>query len=111
MKEDPKREAHARLVSRLLEGAGRSSPQDRRRAFDNAWTGEPLQSLLGKVANDPARITDADVRRVQAAGVPEDEIFELVVCAAVGTATRQYEAGLDALTTAVGDATGSDDAP
>jgi alkylhydroperoxidase/carboxymuconolactone decarboxylase family protein YurZ len=34
---------------------------------------------------------------VRASGLTEDEVFELVVCAAVGQATRQYEAALAAL--------------
>ena len=31
------------------------------------------------------------------AGFTEDQLFELVICAAVGQSTRQYEAGLAAL--------------
>ena len=36
-------------------------------------------------------------------GLTEDQIFELVVCAAVGQATRQYESALEALAAAVTD--------
>ena len=31
------------------------------------------------------------------AGFTDDQLFELVICAAVGQSTRQYEAGLAAL--------------
>ena len=42
-------------------------------------------------------ISDADVAATKAAGVSEDEIFELTVCAALGQATRQLDAALAAL--------------
>ena len=38
----------------------------------------------------------------KASGCTEDQIFELVVCAAVGQSTRLYEAGLAALAEATG---------
>jgi hypothetical protein len=39
---------------------------------------------------------------VRAAGHSEDEIFEIVLCAAIGQATRQYQAGLAALDAVTG---------
>ena len=39
---------------------------------------------------------------MKAAGVSEDEIFELVVCAALGQSTRQLSAALSALDTVTG---------
>lgn len=59
--------------------------------------------------SEPARVTEADIRQVGAAGVTEDVIFELVVCAAVGTADRQYRAGLAALAEVLGDGGGAAD--
>lgn len=95
--EDRKRVAHQALVARILEGEGRA-PRDRRRAaFDNSGLGEPVGTLIDKVAERPARITDEDLAAVKASGLSEDEIFELVVCAAVGQATRQYDTALGAL--------------
>jgi alkylhydroperoxidase family enzyme len=95
--EDRKRTAHRALVVRVLEGDGRAPRDQRHAAFDNAGLGEPLHALINKVAEQPARITDQDVAAVKASGLAEDEIFELVVCAAVGQATRQYETALGAL--------------
>lgn len=94
---DEKRAAHRAVVARILEGQGRTSRAQRRAAFDDAVAGEPLRTLIGKVAGEPARITDADVARVKESGLGEDEVFELVVSAAVGQATRQYESALAAL--------------
>jgi alkylhydroperoxidase family enzyme len=95
--EDRKRAAHRALVARILQGEGRAPRDQRRAAFDNSGLGEPLRTLIGKVAERPAQITDDDVAAVKRSGLTEDEIFELVVCAAVGQATRQYEAALGAL--------------
>ena len=94
---DEKRAPHRALVARILEGEGRTSRAQRRAAFDDAVVGEPLQALIGKVATEPTRITDADISLVKQSGLSEDEVFELVVCAAVGQATRQYESALAAL--------------
>jgi len=105
-----KRTAHKALVIRVLEGDGRASRAQRRVAFDNAGLGEPLHTLISKVAKQPARITDHDIAAVKASGLIEDEIFELVVCAAVGQATRQYETALGALAEVMTDSERSDHA-
>lgn len=82
---------HQALVSRILEGPGRAPAQLRARAFDNAEPGIPL---VDKVATRSAEITDVDFA---IEGLTDDQVFELVICAAVGEATRRYEAGLAAL--------------
>ena len=98
-----KRTAPQAVVTRVLEGDGRASRAERRAAFDDATLIEPLGGLIGKVAKHPTQITDDDIAAVKASGLSEDEIFELVVCAAVGQATRQYLNGLAVLATAIGD--------
>lgn len=95
--EDRKRSLHRILVSRIVEGPGESPPDQRARAFENAELPEPLRVLLGKVVGNSAEVTDADFAGAKQAGFSDDQLFELVVCAAVGEATRQYEAGLAAL--------------
>lgn len=97
------RAAQRALVTRVLEGDGRASPAQRRSAFENGGLAEPLGTLVDKIALRPTRVTDADVAAAKASGLSEDQIFELVVCAAVGQATRQYEAALGALAAAMGD--------
>ena len=86
---------------RILNGEGRASPEQRARAFSNAGLSEPLDGLLGKVATRPTQVTDADFAAARAAGFSDDELFELVVCAAVGQSARLYDAGLAALADAV----------
>ena len=95
--EDNKRAAFRALQDRIVNGEGRASAEQRARAFGNVGLSPPLDGLLGKVATRPAQVTDADFAAARAAGVGEDELFELVICAAVGQSARLYDAGLAAL--------------
>jgi hypothetical protein len=104
--EDKKREAHRALVDRILHGPGKASPEQRAQAFKNADIPPPLKTLIGKVATRPTQITDADFDAAKAAGFSEDQLFELVISAAVGQSTRLYEAGLAALIEATSDGNG-----
>ena len=96
------RKAHKALQMRILEGAGDSSPAMRQAAFDNCGLAGPQGALVGKVAERAYRVTDQDIIEVEVAGLSEDQIFEIVVCAAVGQATRQYDEALTALEAAAG---------
>ena len=104
--EGKKRAAYRALQDRILNGEGRASPEQRARAFSNAGVSQPLDELLGKVATRPTQVTDADFVAARAAGFSEDELFELVICAAVGQTARLYDAGLAALAEAVADEEG-----
>ena len=95
--EDKKRAAHQALVDRVLSGEGRASAEQRARAFSNADLPPPLQALIAKVATRPAQVTDADFAAARASGFSEDQLFELVISAAVGQSARLYDAGLAAL--------------
>lgn len=101
--EDDKRALHQLLVNRVVEGPGQAPPDQRARAFDNANLPEPLRVVLDKVATTSTQVTDADFARARDAGFTDDQLFELVICAAVGQSTRQYDAGLDALAEARAD--------
>jgi hypothetical protein len=94
-------QARKAVVARILEGGGSASHVQRRAAFDNAGLAEPLSTLIDKIAKHAYKVTDADIAAARASGLTEDQIFELVVCAAIGQATRQYDtafAALDAAT-------------
>src|SRR3977135_1842394 len=97
------RTAHQAVVPRVLEGDGRASRAERRAAFDDSTLIEPLGGLISKVAKHPTQITDDDIAAVKASGLSEDQIFEVVVCAAVGQATRQDLNALEALAIAISD--------
>jgi hypothetical protein len=90
-------QARTAVVARILEGDGSASHALRRAAFDSAGLAEPLSTLIDKVAKHAYRVTDEDIAAARASGLSEDQIFEIVVCAAVGQATRQYDTALAAL--------------
>jgi alkylhydroperoxidase family enzyme len=90
------------VVERALEGPGKAAPEQRRAAFANQGVAPAVRTLIDKVTNHAYKVTDEDVAAAKAAGVSEDEIFELAVCASLGQATRQLEAALAALDAAIG---------
>jgi hypothetical protein len=95
--EDNKRAAYRALQDRILNGKGKASPEQRAHAFSNDGLSPPLDVLVAKVAARPVQVTDADFATAKASGFSEDQLFELVICAAVGQSARLYEAGLAAL--------------
>jgi hypothetical protein len=94
-------QAHKALVARILEGDGRASHALRRAAFDNAGLAEPLTMLIEKVVKHAYKVTADDIAAARASSLSEDQIFELVVCSAVGEATRQYDSARAALVEAM----------
>lgn len=98
LEDDAKRAAHRALVDRILTGDGSASAEQRTRAFNDEGLAPPLSTLISKITSTPVLVSSADL---VVAGCTEDEVFELVVCAAVGHSTRLYEAGLAALAEAI----------
>jgi alkylhydroperoxidase family enzyme len=92
---------HRALIARVLDGDGEAPTELRRAAFDNAGLGEPTRTLIEKVTYHATSVTDEDVAAVRAAGLNEDQIFEIVVCAAVGQASRQHKNALAVLASAI----------
>ena len=84
------------MIERVLSGPGNTTEATRRAAFDNAGVAEPARALIDKVATTAWKITDADFAAVKRAQ-GDDEIYEQVVAAALGQATRQLDAALAAL--------------
>lgn len=95
-------ELHRALLTRILGGDATAPVDLRRAAFGNAGLDEPIGDLVDKVAHSSYRVTDSDVAAARSAGLSEDQIFEVVVCAAVGQATRQYAGALGVLADVTG---------
>lgn len=95
------RKTRTALVQRVLEGAGKASPSERRSAFNNSDLAEPLATLVDKVARHANTVIDDDIATAKASGLSEEQLFEIVVCAAIGQASRQYDVALAALDTAI----------
>ena len=86
-----------RVIERVLEGPGVSTAAARRAAFDNQGVDARLTALVATVAGEAWNVSDEDVAAPLAAGAAEDEVFELVVCAALGQAQRQLDAAMAAV--------------
>ena len=90
------------IEQRILTGPGMAPPELRAQAFENRDLSEPLATLLDKVAKRSFQVADGDFAAAVAAGFTEDQLFELVICAAAGESNRLYQAGLAALREAAG---------
>lgn len=89
------------LIERIVDGAGTASRGERRAAFENVGLAEPLKTLIQKVATQATAVMDRDIAALRASGLTEDQVFEIVVCAAVGQSARQYESARAALDAAI----------
>jgi hypothetical protein len=85
------------IEQRILGGPGMAEPELRAKAFERRDLPEPLAALVDKVARRSFQVTDADFALALRAGFSEDQLFELVICAAVGESSRLYQVGLAAL--------------
>jgi hypothetical protein len=85
------------LASRIVDGDGKASHAQRRGAFEHNAVEGPAGTLADKVIRHAHEVSDADIDATRAAGLSEDQIFEVVVCAAVGEAVRQHDLALAAL--------------
>jgi len=83
-------------TERVLHGPGHTTGDARRAAYDLEQLPESTRALLDKVARNAWKVTDEDIAAVKQA-LTEDEIFELVIAAAIGQSTRQLDAALAAL--------------
>ncbi|HEY5926948.1 MAG TPA: hypothetical protein VIV11_34915 [Kofleriaceae bacterium] len=84
------------LITRIVDGDGRAEQNLRKAAFEGRGP-EAASGLVDKVTKHAYRVTDEDIAAATSAGLSEDQIFELVVCAAIGQANRQLETALAAL--------------
>jgi hypothetical protein len=89
------------LSERVLSGAGTASQSKRQAAFENVGLADPVKTLIQKVGTQVSAVTDRDVAAARASGLTEDQIFELVICAAIGQSTRQYDSARAALDAAI----------
>ncbi len=85
------------VVERVLHGDGTTTGDDRRAAFENRDVPAAASALIHKVTKNAWKVTDEDVAAAKAAGLSDDQVFELVVAAALGQSTRQLEVALAAV--------------
>ena len=94
---DPHASLRDQVFKRVLDGAGESDPAIRRAvADDGSRVPADLKPLVEKIHRHAYKVTDDDIARVQTK-YSDDQLFEIVVSAALGASRQRLFAGLKAL--------------
>ncbi|GAC1411125.1 MAG: hypothetical protein NVSMB53_06360 [Gemmatimonadaceae bacterium] len=93
---DPHASLRDRVLDRVLQGSGESEPAIRQAAAKDRGAPADLQRLVDKIHRYAYKVTDEDVARAQAK-YGDDQLFEIVVSAALGASEQRLLAGLKAL--------------
>lgn len=93
---DPHAALFDEVFRQVLDGPGEAATEVRRAAARNADVPADLQSLVDKVHKCAYKVTDEDVARPQAT-YGDDQMFEIIVSAALGASRKRLMAGLAAL--------------
>lgn len=93
---DPHAPLRETIIATVLDGPGESARAVRRAAFDDAGAPADLQSLVAKIHRHAYKVTDEDVATAQAA-YGDDQVFEIIVSAALGASEQRLIAALRAL--------------
>ena len=96
MTPDPHAALRDAVLNNVLNGPGESEPSLRKAAADGAGVPPDLQGLVDKIHSHAYRVTDDDIARLQSTH-SDDQLFEIVVSAALGASRRRLLAGLRAL--------------
>jgi hypothetical protein len=93
---DPHADLRDRVLRRVLQGVGESDPAIRSAVAEGRGVPSDLQTLVDKIHQHAYTVTDDDIARLQAT-YSDDQMFEIIVSAAVGASRKQLVAGLAAL--------------
>jgi alkylhydroperoxidase family enzyme len=93
---DPHAELRDRAFRSVFDGPGESDPAVRRAAADGTGVPAELQALVDKIHRHAYTVTDEDLARL-GARYSDDQLFEIVVSAALGASRTRLFAGLAAL--------------
>lgn len=92
---------YARLMRRMqesiLQGKGQLDLAVREALAIGATVPEPLASYAEKVRRYAYKVTDEDIRALEAAGYSQDQMLEATLSIALGAAQKRLDAGLRAL--------------
>jgi hypothetical protein len=92
-----KRQLRDELTRNVADRDATAPAATRKAALANEGLDGPRKAFVDKVTRTAYKVTPEDIEALKAAGVAEDEIFELAVCAAIGEANRQLDAAMLAL--------------
>ena len=93
---DPHAALRDRVLQLVLDGPGESDPVLRHAAADDRGVPDELAPLVEKIHAHAYKVTDDDIARLQA-NYSDDQLFEVVVSAALGASRQRLDAGLEAL--------------
>ena len=96
MIEDPHATLRDRVLEIVLEGPAESLPAIRQAAAAGTSVPADLQPLVDKIHRHAYKVTDGDIAGAQAKH-GDDQMFEIVVSAALGASRQRLLAGLEAL--------------
>ena len=96
---DPHAALRDRVYRTLFDGPGESDPALRRTVAENGAVPPDLAAVVDKIHRHAYKVTDEDIARLRAS-YSDDQLFEIVVSAAVGASRIRLAAGLAALESA-----------
>lgn len=88
--------ARRAIEEAVLRGPGHSDPELRQRLAERRDVPEELRVLVEKIERHAYQVTDEDLAALEAR-YSDDERFEIVVAASLGSALLRLHAGLRAL--------------
>lgn len=93
---DPHAGLRDEVLESVLNGPGESDTALRNAAAAGSGVPADLQTLIDKIHRHAYKVTDEDIARAQAK-YGDDQMFEIVVSAALGASRQRLMAGLKAL--------------
>jgi hypothetical protein len=93
---DPHAQLCDRVFARVLEGDSETNSAFRQAVAAGRGVPADLKALVDKIHENAYKVTDADIAGAQAK-YGDDQMFEVVVSAALGAARIRLAAGLKAL--------------
>ena len=93
---DPHANLRDQVLKSVLAGPGESDPAIRNAVADGENVAAELHALVDKIHRHAYKVTDEDIKRLQAK-YGDDQMFEIVVSAALGASRNRLLAGMKAL--------------
>ena len=93
---DPHASVRDRVLESVLLGPGESDSAIRQAAAEGGGVPSDLQPLIDKIHRHAYKVTDDDIARLHSK-YDDDQMFEIVVSAAIGASRNRLLAGLEAL--------------
>ncbi|HKP15191.1 MAG TPA: hypothetical protein VJT85_03975 [Gemmatimonadaceae bacterium] len=84
------------MLRTVLDGPGQTDPSLRHAAAEGVGVPEELKALVEKIHGHPYKVTDEEIEALQTK-YGDDQLFEIIVSAAVGASRQRLMAGLRAL--------------